>query len=56
MTHNFSFYTNPLEDKYIPTEEEMERERLLEIEWEEHQKEQYYEKLYDEEMKEPLQT
>jgi hypothetical protein len=56
MTHNFSFYSNPFEDKYIPTEEEMERERLLEIEWEEHQKEQYYQKLYDEEMKEPLQT
>ncbi len=56
MTQNFSFYSNPFEDKYIPTEEEMEQERLLEIEWEEHQKEQYYRKLYNEEMKEPLQT
>lgn len=44
MTQNFSFYSNPWEDKYTPTEEEMERERLLEIEWEEHQKEQYYRK------------
>ena len=49
MTQNFSFYSNPFEDKYIPTEEEMERERLLEIEWEEHQKEQYYRKLYEKE-------
>lgn len=49
MTHNFSFYSNPWEDKYTPTEEEMERERLLEIEWEEHQKEQYYQKLYEKE-------
>ena len=49
MTQNFSFYSNPLEDKYIPTEEEMEQERLLEIEWEEYQKEQYYRKLYEKE-------
>ena len=56
MTHNFSFYTNPLEDKYIPTEEEMEQERLREIEWEKFQVEQYYQKLYNEEMKEQLQT
>jgi hypothetical protein len=27
----------------------MERERLLEIEWEEYQKEQYYRKLYEKE-------
>ncbi len=56
MTQNFSFYSNPFEDKYIPTEEEMEQERLREIEWEKFQVEQYYQKLYDEEMKEPLQT
>ena len=49
MTHNFSFYSNPFEDKYIPTEEEMEQERLRVIEWEEHQKEQYYQKLYEKE-------
>ena len=56
MRQNFSFYSNPFEEKYIPTEEEMEHERLRVIEWEEHQKEQYYQKLCNEEMKEPLPT
>jgi|LakMenEpi03Aug12_release.lakeMendotaPanAssembly.Ray.scaffolds.fasta_scaffold5343580_1 hypothetical protein len=54
--YDFSGYGNPLEDKYLPTDEEMEQERQRVLEWEEYQKEQYYEKLYNEEMKEPLQT
>lgn len=51
MMYNWSFYSNPLEERHIPTNEEMEQERLRVIEWEEHKKEQFYQKLSKEEMK-----
>jgi hypothetical protein len=35
--YDFSGYGNPLEDKYLPTDEEMEQERQRVLEWEEYQ-------------------
>ena len=52
MTDNISFYSNPWEERYIPTEEEMEEERQRIIEWEKFQEQQFYQKLYEQEMKE----
>jgi hypothetical protein len=37
MMYDFSGYGNPLEDKYLPTDEEMEQERQRVLEWEEYQ-------------------
>jgi hypothetical protein len=52
MNDNFSFYSNPWEERYIPTEEAMEQERLQIIEWEKYQEEKFYQKWYEEEIKE----
>jgi hypothetical protein len=52
MMDNISFYSHPWEERYIPTEEEMEEKRHQIIEWEKYQEDRYYQKLFENEMAE----